>query len=247
MNYKFLLLTIIVLIGNIIESITGFGSTITSVSLGAHLYSIHKLVIFLVPLGLLLSTYFVIRYPSYIEYSTLFFRILPLVIIGLPIGILIFNFVQSHLFKFAYGLFVLLFSVYELALTLSKQVDYKPRPLTPLKSTFFLILGGIVQGAYASGGPLIVYYVNRKISNKKNFRSTLSALWLILNIFLTINLIITKKINIESLKFSAALIPALLIGIVIGELLHFHISERKFRIFVLVILIIAGASLVIRF
>lgn len=246
MDGNFLLLMLIFFLGNIVESVTGFGSTIIAVTLLAHLYPIHYLVVVFIPLNIVLSLYFVLRYYYAIEHSLLWKKILPLAGLGLPIGILIFNTVQNQILKVAFGIFVIGFSLYELFRILKTSNQVIPKQISLLKSAFFLISGGIMQGAYASGGPLIVYYASKKIFNKQSFRSTLSALWLVLNIFLVINYVLTGRINYATFKADIILLPMLVIGIVIGEWLHNRIPERIFRIFIFLLLLVAGASLVIK-
>ena len=246
MDEHFLLLTLIVLVGNITEAVTGFGSTVIAVTLGAHLYPIHYLVPIFVPLNIIISGYFVLRYNYAIEHSVLWGRILPLTIPGILLGISIFNFAQNTMLKIAYGVFIVGFSTYELAHILRASKQVKPKPLSPLQSALCLTSGGIMQAIYLSGGPLVVYYASRKLLNKRNFRSTLSALWLVLNIFLLISHVFTGKTTFTTLKASGMLLPALLAGIVIGEWLHHRIPEKTFRILVFLLLIVAGASLIIK-
>ena len=65
MDLKFIYLSVIVLIANTVEAISGFGSTIISITLGSNFYPINTLLPVLVPLNLLLSFYIVFKY-SYI-------------------------------------------------------------------------------------------------------------------------------------------------------------------------------------
>jgi uncharacterized membrane protein YfcA len=244
MNINFLILILIFLFGNIIESITGFGSTIIAVTLLANFYPINYLVVIFIPLNILLSLYFVLRYYYCVDYSLLLKKIFPLTGSGLLIGILIFNTAQSQILKIAYGIFVAVFSVYELFHILKKS-NRDSEQISFLKSALFLISGGIVQGIYASGGPLVVYYASKKILNKKIFRSTLSALWLFLNIFLVLNYILTDKINSTTIKTDIILLPFMIIGIVIGEWIHNRIPQRIFRIFLFLLLFVAGLFLIV--
>lgn len=245
MNENLLYLIIIVLLGNIVEAITGFGSTIIAVTLGAYFYSMEEIIVSLVPLNILLSLYLAGRYRKEIEYSILLKKIFPLTFVGLGGGILIFNLVQSNVLKLIYGIFVVLLSGVQLIRLLilkNKTSSF----LSPIKSIFFLLFGGIMQGAYASGGPLVVYYANTQLVDKKSFRATLSALWLILNIFLIASYIAVGKITPTTLNLTLAFLPSLFLGILLGEWLHRIIPEKKFRIFVFILLMIAGTSLIIK-
>ena len=103
----------------------------------------------------------------------------------------------------------------------------------------------MVQGVFASGGPLVVYAVSRFNLQKAVFRSTLSGLWLVTNVTLTISYILTGRFTMESLRFIGLLIPLILVGMALGERFHHRVNEHRFRVIVYVILIVAGLSVVV--
>ena len=240
---NFLVFFIILSFSNAVETITGFGSTIIALTLGAHIYPIDFLVPVLVPVNIVLSAYIVVRHHRAVVHSVLWRNILPAAGLGLLIGAALFNIIKSETLAFAYGVFVLFFSIFELSRAVR---SYPHKEFSWLQAIFWLLSGGIIQGIYASGGPLIVFYASRKLHDKGNFRSTLSALWLILNIVLLISHILTGKTTPITIRSSASLLPAMVLGIIIGERLHSLIPARAFRIFIFIVLIVAGASLILR-
>lgn len=242
----FIILMLIVFIGNGIEAIAGFGSVVFALTIGALFYPIPWLITVLVTQNLLLSSYIVIRHRRHINRTELTRKILPFTGVGLVIGIIIFNSVQSETLRVAYGIFVLCFSAYELVRICREKEGSVAPMLSPLKSAMWLISGGMIQGIYASGGPLVVYYAGRTLRDKASFRSTLSSLWLVLNTFIFISLAATGKVTPETLKASGVLLLSVLGGILVGEALHGRFNERMFRIFVYVMLIISGTALLFR-
>lgn len=243
---RFLILAALTICGNAVEAITGFGSTIIAVTLGAHFYDIDSLVVILVPVNICLSLFIVIRHGKHIDFKELFTGILPLAGAGLIAGIIVFQIADTGILKKAFGIFVFIFSIVELAKVIingNKEQAAAPQLSLPSR-LFWLLSGGLMQGIYASGGPMVVYYASRKIPDKKVFRSTLSCLWLILVSVMFASHIASHKANFETLKMSAMLLPPLAVGIFLGEYIHSRIPEKAFRIFVYVILTIAGASLV---
>jgi uncharacterized membrane protein YfcA len=116
----------------------------------------------------------------------------------------------------------------------------------PASAAGLLVSGGIVHGLYASGGPLIVLYASRAIPDKGAFRSTLSALWVVVNTALVAVHIAGGSINAATAKATAYLLPSLLLGIAAGEFLHDRIDERRFRLVVFALLVVAGGSLALR-
>lgn len=235
-------LALIVLLANIVEAISGFGSVIIAVTLGANLYDIDKLISILLPISICLSTYIVTKHRKFIRFEFILKEILPFMTSGLVVGLIILNYFPVSALKNIYGVLVLILSLKELyAMLISKNKEKKELPNSIAAISIFL--GGIVHGLYASGGPLLVYGLSSKKLDKDVFRVTLSTIWLIFNLTLFVVYLFTNKVNVENLKISAFLIPTLIVGIFIGEKVHNKINERVFRISVFSILLIAGLRL----
>jgi len=245
-DMRFIVLVIIVLCSNFVEATTGFGSTIIAVTLGAHIYDIDFLVLSLVPLNILISIYIVARHWSALDKQELVRNIIPFAGAGLAVGIVLFNRLGVETLKIAYGAFVLSFSIFETVRIVRTKTGTGLKPLSRPASALWLIAGGIIQGIYASGGPMVVYYASRKLPDKTTFRSTLSGLWLVLNVAMFISHVATGKTDLDILKVSATLLPSLIIGIAVGEWVHTRIPEKTFRLFVFIILIVAGGALLLK-
>lgn len=243
---KFLILALLTVCGNAVEAITGFGSTIIAVTFGARMYDIDQLVVTLVPVNICLSLFITIRHGRSINARELLTGILPLSGAGLVCGVIIFQLADTGILKTAFGVFVFIFSLAQLAKIVAAKNgdDSGENPMSPAAKVFWLVAGGIMQGIYASGGPMVVYYASRKIPDKKVFRSTLSALWLILNSVMFASHAITGKATSATLKTGLFLLPPLCVGIIIGEHIHNRIPEKAFRVFVYIVLTAAGASLI---
>lgn len=244
MAAQYVVLAMLVMCANTVEAITGFGSTIIAVTIGAHLVPMDALVIALVPVNVILSTYIVVRHRSATDIKELTTRMLPFTAIGLLAGLYIFSTTDVGFLKRFYGVFVLCFSIFETARILMARAGVPVKQLTLPQSVFWLIAGGVMQGIYASGGPLVVYYASRRLSDRTVFRSTLSGLWLVLNLVMFIAHLATGRATWQTVKVSAMLLPALAVGIVVGEIIHKRLPERVFRLFVFVLLMVAGGALV---
>ena len=243
MAANILLLTLIVFVAYTTQAMTGFGSVIIAVTLGSHLYPIEFLLPTVVPVDLLVNIYIVGKYRKDVDRELLVRRILPLMAVGLLIGIGIFQFVHGEPLKKTFGVLVTLLCGRELLGLLRSPGTAKA--LSRLKYSVSVLAAGITQGLFASGGPLVVYAVSRLNLQKGSFRSTLSALWLLTNSVLTLSYIMTGRLTAANLKFWALLAPAIVIGTVVGERLHDRVNEHLFRIVVFAILLLAGFSIVI--
>ncbi len=244
MDLVFALFALVVLAAHTAETVTGFGGTVIAVALGAQLLPLDFLLPVLVPVNGLLSFYIVARHHRYVDRKMLFSRILPFMAVGLAAGINVFNFVHGYKLKPFFGLFVVIISVYELY-RLSRRDKATNRPLSHRQAALWLLPAGFIHGIYASGGPLVVWFAGRALADKKNFRSTLSALWLLLTSVLLINYTLTGRVSAATLRSSVLLLPALVMGAAAGEWLHSRVDARKFKYFVYGLLLVAGISLMI--
>lgn len=245
MNIDLAILSVIVFFASLVGTASGFGGAILIVALAVHLYSVQFLIPIAVLLNLALSLYLVARYHSRIDRRLLFGRMLPLTALGLPLGLILFNVVKSGALELALGAFVICLSIFELIALFLSERDAVRKPMSATQSALWLLASGVLEGMYASGGPLVVYCAGRNIPDKGAFRSTLAALWVLLSIVLVISHTATGKLTTESAWYFVVLLPALAAGAAIGEWLHDLLPERSFRIFVYSTLFVTGISIVI--
>jgi uncharacterized membrane protein YfcA len=243
---QFTLLAIIVLFSYLIGTTTGFGSSIIALTLSVHLYPMEFLIPVVIPLNIGISAYLVLRHYAGINGRTLFLRIIPPVAVGLPVGLIIFHIADTEKMKWAFGLFVLSVSLFELYRTIRSDEESAPRPLTKKRGLVWLLGGGITQGLWVSGGPMVAYWAARSIPSKREFRSTLACLFLILNGILLLAHTLGGRINLETGRTSVVLLPFVAVGVALGEWLYARLQEKTFRIVVFTVLVFAGASIVLR-
>ena len=94
----------------------------------------------------------------------------------MPLGLLAFEALDRKLLTLAFGAFVLVLSVTELC---RRAPDAGRAPLTFGARMACLFLAGITQGAFSTGGPLVVYVTAREVRPKGTFRATLVIAWVI--------------------------------------------------------------------
>lgn len=92
---------------------------------------------------------------------------------------------------------------------------------------------------------MVVYVLARRTLDKARFRTTLSALWLVLNAVLVAGYVRSGAYDRDTALLSAALLPSLALGLLLGERLHDRVAPHAFRKLVLVLLAIAGVLLLI--
>ena len=226
-------------------SALGFGSTLVAVTLGVFLCPLEDLLPAFVPLNVVLSIYLVGRYRRSIEWRLLLRRVIPLTGLGLPVGMLLFHAGSSRALVTVFGAFVVVLCAAEL-LALHTARSRRRTPLPWPAQVALLVAGGVVHGAYVTGGPMVVYVVGREIADKGVFRSTLSTLWLVLNVVLVAGYAVAGDLDAESGRLTAALVLPLVAGLVAGEWLHGRVNQNLFRALVFGFLFVAGALLLVK-
>lgn len=240
---KLFILMLIVVFAKTAETISGFGGSVLVIALGSLLFPIKEIIVAVVVIALLQSMWMVARNYRNIRWRILLLRILPLTLLGMPIGRWIFKNYQPNQLKIFLGVFVVFISTLEL-INLYRNRG-KTRPLPWPLAVAFLFAGGIVHGTFGTGGPLIVYYASRALPDKDGFRATVPCLWVILNAVLIASYAFSGTITAENTKLAGMLLPALALGILAGELVHTKINESAFKVVVQVLLLITGISFLI--
>ena len=109
-----------------------------------------------------------------------------------------------------------------------------------------LFAGGIIQGAFGTGGPFIVIYSARALPEKRVFRVTLSLLWFTINSCRLIFWLSDGRLTApESGKALLWAFPVMLAGVILGDYLHNKVSERNFKIGAYAILVLSGIFMTI--
>lgn len=243
LGIEFIAMVGIVILGCAVGTATGFGSSTIIMTFAVLLFPIKAVVPVVITLNLVICTYLVVKHYKGINKRLLFAQILPLTLLGMPVGVFVFNIANTEQMKPYFGAFVILLSLFELYRHTLKESNIKPPNI--LSSVFWLGSGGLVQGLWVTGGPPIAYWASKAMKDKTEFRSTLSALWLILNIILFISHFGTSSISIGTTITSLYLVAPLFIGIFIGEKIHNHLPEKLFRILVYFVLLFSGTAILL--
>ena len=159
--------------------------------------------------------------------------------IGIPIGLYLYSVLPRNVTMMALGIFVALVGLRNLLQLFPDQ--RAPRWL----AIFLLIVGGIVHGAFTTGGTVMVVYADQTLTDKSRFRSTLCVLWIILSAILAIAWTHTHEWQPASFRLALTTLPFMIAGLIVGERIHHSVSERAFRRGVNVTLLIVGAILIV--
>lgn len=236
-----LLVGLVVLVTYTLEAVTGFGCTVMAFPFVILLMNdLEEAKIILSVLTWLLSVYFVITKHKDINWKQ-FGIILLFAGIGLPAGMVLFKHFDAVVLTKALGVFIVLSAAIQLYKCFRQSDTLR---LPSFMGYFFLLCGGIVHGAFAVGGPLIVLYSARNIPDKGQFRATMCLLWTTLNTILMIQFFLEKKFTLGIGCDLLFLFPFLIAGIAAGEFIHNRVSGILFKKITFASLLLVGATMV---
>lgn len=231
-----------VLLSYTVEAVTGFGSLVIALALGALLLPVAELLPVLVPLNVLMSGSLVLRHRRQLHGALLLRVILPLMLLGTLAGFALQQWLADDLLKGLLGILMLWFAGRELW-RLHRGSPARPHP--PWLNRLLTLGAGLTHGLFASGGPLLVYALAGTQLDKRRLRATLLCVWFSLNACLSLMLLMQGEL-VPALPRLPWFIPLLVLGMLVGEYLHHRVNEQRFRQLVYVLLLVAGTILTLQ-
>ncbi|WP_177197773.1 sulfite exporter TauE/SafE family protein [Halopseudomonas formosensis] len=231
-----------VLLSYTVEAVTGFGSLVIALALGALLLPVAELLPVLVPLNVLMSGSLVLRHRRQLHGALLLRVILPLMLLGTLAGFALQQWLADDLLKGLLGILMLWFAGRELW-RLRRGRPARPHP--PWLNRLLTLGAGLTHGLFASGGPLLVYALAGTQLDKRRLRATLLCVWFSLNACLSLMLLMQGKL-VPALPRLPWFIPLLVLGMLVGEYLHHRVNEQRFRQLVYGLLLVTGTILTLQ-
>jgi len=231
-----------ILLAFTIETITGFGSIVIALSLGALMLPIPQLLPILVPLSVVMSGYLAWQNRRHTDWRLLASLILPLMMAGTVTGYLLMPWLGDSGLEILLGCLIVWFAGKELWRLFGGHVA---SPHGRLTSRGIIFIAGVTQGLFASGGPLLVYALAGIQLDKSRTRATLVTVWFTLNVTLTLLYLFDGRL-IASADKIAWYLPMLVLGVLVGDFLHHRLDEGYFRRAVYGVLLVTGVLLVLR-
>ena len=208
-----------------VEAMSGFGSIVIALSLGALLLPLETMLPVLVTLNVITSAWLAWRHRRCVDRGLLLRRILPAMLAGTLAGVAFRDVLPGTVLKVGFALLMLWFAGREL------WARHRRAPLpphTPGMTRGLILAAGVTHGLFASGGPLLVYALAGTGMDKARFRATLIAVWLLLNGVLCAIFLQQGKVAAR-LPAIAAYLPVLAASVWLGSRLHHRFDEEKFR------------------
>ncbi len=234
-----ILLIIAVLCAFIVKGLCGFANTLVFTTISG--FAISNVT--LSPIELLLSfpsnIIMAFKNRRYIQFKTASFLSILLILGAIPGALFLKGLDQSFL-KIFFGIVVVLVSI-EMLLRKPSKNDKK-------QNIFFTVVAGLISGLLCGlfgAGALLAAYVSRITKDMDTFKGTLNLVFTVDSIFRIILYGVGGILTLNSFATFLWLCPFMIIGLFIGMNLTKIIDEKRMRLYVIVLLIISGISLII--
>ncbi len=108
-----------------------------------------------------------------------------------------------------------------------------------------LVIAGVMQGLFVSGGSFLAVYAMDRMPEKREFRATTNALWAVLNTIMLILYFAGSQMEKKVLVMGAVAIIPMILGTWLGGVFASRIKQQTFLKMVYIILIASGIVLLI--
>ncbi len=233
-------LFIATLIAYLVKGITGFGNTLVM----GPLYSFAVENRITTPIDLIFSIptniYMVWKERKSISLKA----VVPLSVMlmaGILPGTFLLKFGYDWVLKSVLGIVVILMAV-EMLTRKQAQVPKKPSPVFLVTCG---ILSGILAGMYGISA-LLIAYISRTTDNRSQFRGNICCVFLVDNFFRLFLYWFSGILNKDIFMLALILLPAVVLGMMIGVRIDKKVGERSVKNFTVALLIFSGLVLILK-
>lgn len=228
------LFIVIILVASILQTGTGFGFSIVATPFLLMLFDARDAIQINLILSLIISMAMFRKVQKDID-KGIIKRFIVGSCIGLPIGIVLFQLVDISALKIFIGILIL-------ALTLLLLLRFRMKQTAGKDVAVGALAGSLTTGIGMPGPPLLLYFSGADTSKEKLRGTTLVYYLFIYAVSLLIQVIFAGTASIVWLA-SAAALPLVWVGLLIGQFLFVKVNQAGFRLFMYVILVFTGVYL----
>ncbi len=235
------LFSVVLFVAYMVKGLSGFGSGLVAIPLLAFVLPLT----FVVPvLGLLSYSGTVVQSLSFRK-DVAWRDMLPLIpfsLAGIALALWLLVNVDMAILTLILGLFIFCYSIYSLIPRGLAQANKGSRWWAVIAGGF----AGLVGALFGTGGPFYVLYLKMRRLNKKQFRASITMIFLFDGGARMFGYFASGLFDAKMLLLVLILLPVLFIAMYVGHRLHIKINERRFNQVVSLLLVISGASLAIK-
>ncbi len=222
-------------VANTVQAITGFAGNLLAMPVAIQVMGIEDARAVLNVVMTIITALVVVRNFKDINKKELV-KITSLMFLGMMLGVYLIDIVAVDILLYIYGALII-------SIALKRLFIKKEIPLPSFIMMIVLFLAGVIQGMVVSGGSLLVIYAATALKDKNEFRATVSAVWVVLNLILMVTHVQSGYFTQNVFYLIALAIPVALFGVWAGGKLIKKINQEMFLRISYILLILSGLLL----
>jgi uncharacterized protein len=236
-----LVLTLFVLAaftGGFVSGFSGFAMGLVVSGIWLHIITPVQTAALIAGYGLLTQGYGILKLRQAVNWQSVW----PLslgTIIGIPIGVLLLSYLNPVYLRFGVGVLLVLYTIYGLV-----RPAFKPMKIGAAPDIAIGIVNGLVGGLTGLGGVISTISCQWRGWTRDVQRAVFQPVLFVAFVVISTSMAITGGITSETLKLYGLGFPFMLAGLWSGFKLYGTIDDEMFRKVVLVLLLLAGLSLI---
>jgi uncharacterized membrane protein YfcA len=159
--------------------------------------------------------------------------------IGIPIGVILLGYINPVYLRFGVGVLLVLYTIYGLA-----RPAFRPMRIETATDVAIGVVNGLVGGLTGLGGVISTISCQWRGWTRDMQRAVFQPVLFAAFVVISISMAVTGAATSETLKLYGLGLPFLLAGLWSGFKLYGTIDDETFRKVVLVLLLLAGLSLI---
>jgi uncharacterized membrane protein YfcA len=225
--------------GGFVSGFSGFAMGLVVSGVWLHIITPIQTAALIAGYGLLTQGYGILKLRQALNWQTIW----PLTLgttIGIPVGVILLNHINPVYLRLGVGVLLVLYTVYSLA-----RPAFKPMKIGVGPDIAIGIVNGLVGGLTGLGGIVSTISCQWRGWTKDAQRAVFQPVLFAAFVIISISMAITGAVTPETLKLYGLGLPFLLAGLWSGFKFYGKIDEETFRKAVLMLLLLAGLSLIV--
>jgi uncharacterized protein len=225
--------------GGFVSGFSGFAMGLVVSGVWLHIITPIQTAALIAGYGLLTQGYGILKLRQALNWQ----KIWPLTLgttIGIPIGVILLNYINPVYLRFGVGVLLVLYTIYGLA-----RPAFKPMKIGAAADIGIGVTNGLVGGLTGLGGIVSTISCQWRGWTRDAQRAVFQPVLFAAFVVISISMGVTGAFTTETLKLYGLGLPFMLAGIWSGFKLYGKIDDETFRKAVLILLLLAGLSLIV--
>jgi uncharacterized membrane protein YfcA len=221
------------------QSLTGFGFALVMVPLLSLAWDVKSAVVTSTVLGTFALLPLVFEARRHVRLAAVA-ALLAGSLAGIPVGILLLDWIDPEALKILVGLTVIAASV-----LVYRVREVRATRAGGMPAVAAGVVSGVLRASTSMGGPPAVLYLLGVEKDVEAFRGTILAFFLPMSLVTIVGLAAVGRVTPDVVRTSAIALPALVVGLVVGAWLRYRVQGEVFRIVVLMLLILTSVGVIV--